>query len=137
MPMNPVLRVNDLSIAFHQQQGDEHIVKNISFDIGDCETVALVGESGSGKSLTAHAIMRLLPYPRAYHPSGEIWFDNKDLLALPMSAMRSIRGSEIGMIFQEPMNALNPLHTVEKQIGEVLKVHHRGSSQSIRQEVLA
>jgi len=143
-----LLSVKDLSISFHQGKGmnSADIVKNISFEIGgsndeDCEkgyeTLALVGESGSGKSLTAHSIMRLLPYPAAFHPSGHIIFDNRDLLTLPDSAMRNIRGSEIGMIFQEPMNALNPLHSVGKQIGEVLKIHLKLSSQAIKKETLS
>lgn len=137
-----LLSVNDLSISFHQSKGQNvDIVKHISFDIANgeensYETLALVGESGSGKSLTAHAIMRLLPYPSAYHPSGKILFDNKDLLRLNDSAMRSIRGSEIGMVFQEPMNALNPLHTVAKQIGEILKVHRKLKPTDIHEETL-
>ncbi len=134
--MSTVLSVNNLSISFHQKDSDVHIVKNISFDISNCETVALVGESGSGKSLTAHAIMRLLPYPTAFHPSGEIAFDGKDLLSMSDSIMRDIRGSQIGMIFQEPMSALNPLHTVEKQIGEILKVHHKTCKKDISKEVI-
>ncbi|MGH1440664.1 MAG: ABC transporter ATP-binding protein [Cellvibrionaceae bacterium] len=146
-----LLSVDNLSISFHRgsDQPAAHIVKNISFHIGDngknhdtknkhYETVALVGESGSGKSLTAHAIMRLLPYPSAFHPSGNINFDNKELLSLPDGAMRGIRGSDIGMIFQEPMNALNPLHTVEKQISEILGIHRQKlNSQQIREETLA
>ncbi|MGH1485484.1 MAG: ABC transporter ATP-binding protein [Cellvibrionaceae bacterium] len=131
-----ILSVNDLSISFHQGNSDIDIVKNVSFDISSCETLALVGESGSGKSLTAHAIMRLLPYPVAFHPSGKIGFDEKDLLALPMSAMREIRGDQIGMIFQEPMSALNPLHNIEKQIGEVLTIHRKLSKQEVRKQVL-
>jgi microcin C transport system ATP-binding protein len=131
-----LLSVKDLSISFHQKNNDAHIVKNVSFDIGNCETVALVGESGSGKSLTAHAIMRLLPYPTAFHPQGQILFDERDLLALPMGAMRDIRGDKIGMIFQEPMSALNPLHTVEKQIGEVLSIHRKLSKNEIQDKVL-
>jgi microcin C transport system ATP-binding protein len=121
--MTNILCVNDLSISFHQGEKDIHIVKNISFDVGHNETIALVGESGSGKSLTAHSIMRLLPYPLAFHPSGEILFNEKELLALPLKAMTAIRGHNIGMIFQEPMSALNPLQTVEKQIGEVINIH--------------
>jgi len=131
-----LLSVNDLSISFHQRNDVCHIVKQVSFDIDSCETLALVGESGSGKSLTAHAIMRLLPYPTAFHPKGQILFDDKDLLALPMSAMREIRGNEIGMIFQEPMSALNPLHTIEKQIGEALSIHERLNKKDIRRKVL-
>ena len=75
--MKSVLDVENLSVSFHQGDKDSHIVKNVSFTIGECETVALVGESGSGKSLTAHSIMRLLPYPMAFHPSGNIVFDHE------------------------------------------------------------
>ena len=137
MPKNsPLLSINDLSIAFHQDKQPLSVVKNVSFDINPCETVALVGESGSGKSLTAHAIMRLLPYPSAFHPSGKIHFDNKDLLALPLSAMREIRGNSISMIFQEPMTALNPLHTVEKQLSEMIYIRHKISQKKCREKVL-
>lgn len=136
-----LLSINNLSVSFHQENDDSHIVKHISLDIDDCETVALVGESGSGKSLTAHAIMRLLPYPVAFHSSGEIFFDDNDLLSLPMSAMKDIRGSQIGMIFQEPMSALNPLHTIEKQIAEVVKIHQSNkqklTKKALREKVLA
>lgn len=137
-----LLAVNDLSISFKDasNEGVSHVVKNISFDINNndksYETLALVGESGSGKSLTAHAIMKLLPYPTAFHPTGEIIFDNKNLLSLSEKQIRIIRGSKIGMIFQEPMNALNPLHTVEKQIGEVLKIHQNTRPDNIKSEVL-
>ena len=132
-----LLHVEDLSIAFHQGKHVSPIVNTISFDIAPSETLALVGESGSGKSLTAYSIMRLLPYPAAFHPSGKIIFDDKDLLALPLSAMREIRGNRIGMIFQEPMTALNPLHSVEKQIGEVIRLRHKVTPKQCREKVLA
>ena len=98
-------------------------VKRISFDIKRGETVALVGESGSGKSVTALSIMRLLPYPAASHPSGKILFKGRDVLGMSEDEMRHIRGNDIGIIFQEPMTSLNPLHQVDKQVGEVLKLH--------------
>ena len=106
--------------------------KNVSFDIGKAETVALVGESGSGKTVTALSILRLLPYPAASHPSGVIRFKGEDLMALPLDGLRHVRGNQISMIFQEPMTSLNPLHTIEQQIGEVLKIH-RGLSNSAAQ----
>ncbi|HEY9423688.1 MAG TPA: dipeptide ABC transporter ATP-binding protein, partial [Microterricola sp.] len=109
-----------------------HAVKNVSFDIGKAETVALVGESGSGKTVTALSILRLLPYPAASHPSGVIRFKDEDLMALPLDGLRHVRGNQISMIFQEPMTSLNPLHTIEQQIGEVLKIH-RGLSNSAAQ----
>lgn len=139
--MSDILSVQQLSIAFHQGDKDVDIVKSISFSVPYKKTVALVGESGSGKSLTAHAIMRLLPYPSAFHPSGSITFEERDLLTLPLKKMTHIRGNDIGMIFQEPMSALNPLHTVEKQIGEALTIHQAqsqqiASSSNIRQQVI-
>ena len=134
--MTTLLTIDDLAIAFHQGDSDCHIVKGISFDIDDCETLALVGESGSGKSLTAHAIMGLLPYPTVFHPSGKILFDNRNLLSLSNKVMESIRGNQISMIFQEPMSALNPLHRVEKQIGEMLTIHQRLNKEKSRQKVL-
>ena len=91
--------------------------------------MALVGESGSGKTVTALSILRLLPYPAASHPSGVIRFKGEDLMALPLDGLRHVRGNQISMIFQEPMTSLNPLHTIEQQIGEVLKIH-RGMSNS-------
>lgn len=121
-----LLQVNDLSVAFRQGGGSiTEVVKHVSFTVHRGETVALVGESGSGKSMTAHAIMKLLPYPMAFHPNGEIWFKDQDLIQLTPQKMQGIRGNKIGMIFQEPMTALNPLHTIDKQIGEVIS-RHRG-----------
>ena len=95
----------------------------MSFDINKGETVALVGESGSGKSVTALSIMKLLPYPAARHPSGTIKFKGQELLGLAENEMRRVRGNDITIIFQEPMTSLNPLHTIEKQIGEILLLH--------------
>ena len=122
-----MIRVENLSIQF--QQGDQKIdaVNAISFEIGSQETVALVGDSGSGKSVTAHAILKLLP-PRAYC-GGKIWFGRENLLKASESRMREVRGQEIGMIFQEPMTSLNPLHTIGHQIIEAVIWHH-GLSQT-------
>ncbi len=136
MNREPLLHVHDLSISFHQGETVSHVVKNVSFDIHKGETLALVGESGSGKSVTAYAIMRLLPYPMAFHPSGEIWFEQQDLLQLPEQTMLQLRGNRIGMIFQEPMTALNPLHTVEKQIAEILILHKGLDKTAIRKRTL-
>ena len=98
-------------------------VDRVSFDIGKGETVALVGESGSGKSVTALSVMKLLPYPSAHHPSGQILFKGRDLMTLPLRELRDVRGNDITIIFQEPMTSLNPLHTIEKQIAEILLLH--------------
>ncbi|MER9065453.1 ABC transporter ATP-binding protein [Mesorhizobium sp. M0074] len=123
MSDTPLLSVQDLSVAF-TQGGDQSIaVDHISFDLARGETVALVGESGSGKSVTALSVLKLLPYPTASHPSGKILFLGADLLAADERDLRRVRGNKITMIFQEPMTSLNPLHTIEQQIVEVLKLH--------------
>ncbi|WIE37815.1 ABC transporter ATP-binding protein [Agrobacterium tumefaciens] len=119
----PLLSVRDLSVAFHQGGATSIAVDHVSFDLMPGEVVALVGESGSGKSVTANSILKLLPYPAASHPSGKILFDGKDMLTLPERALRAVRGNDITMIFQEPMTSLNPLHTIERQIGEILELH--------------
>jgi microcin C transport system ATP-binding protein len=131
-----LIDVKDLSVDFRSGESATHAVKRVSFDIGEAETVALVGESGSGKTVTALSILRLLPYPSAVHPSGEILFKSENLLALSPPALRHIRGNKISMIFQEPMTSLNPLHTIERQIAEVLKIHRGMSDRAARERVL-
>src|ERR1700730_13502651 len=118
-----LLSVRDLSVAFGRGEREVLAVDGVSFDIKKGETLALVGESGSGKSVTALSIMRLLPYPPAWHPSGTIMFKGRDLMRLRESEMRRVRGDDITIVFQEPMTSLNPLHTIEKQIGEILLLH--------------
>ena len=132
----PLLSVRDLSVAFHQGGETSLAVDDISFDIAKGEVVALVGESGSGKSVSANSILRLLPYPSASHPSGEILFKGKDLLKASERALREVRGNDITMIFQEPMTSLNPLHTIEKQIAEILALHQGLTGEPARQRVL-
>ena len=132
----PLISVEDLSVDFGVGDNVTHAVKNVSFDIGDAETVALVGESGSGKTVTALSILKLLPYPAASHPSGAIRFKGENLLALPLDGLRHVRGNKISMIFQEPMTSLNPLHTIEQQVGEVLKIHRGMSGNALRARVL-
>ncbi len=122
-----LLKVEDLSVAFRQGEQDNLAVDRISFDVKPGETVALVGESGSGKSVTALSILKLLPYPAAHHPSGRVLFKGQDLLPMSEREIRKVRGNDITMVFQEPMTSLNPLHTIEKQIAEVLALH-RGLS---------
>jgi microcin C transport system ATP-binding protein len=119
----PLLSVRDLSVAFGQGGRELLAVDRVSFDVGKGETVALVGESGSGKSVTALSILKLLPYPVARHPSGTITFKGQNLLPLSERDMRRVRGDDITIVFQEPMTSLNPLHTIEKQIGEILLLH--------------
>ena len=118
-----LVEVRDLSVAFVNGDSRRQVVNSISFDIRRGETLALVGESGSGKSVTAHSLLRLLPYPQAQHPSGTIHYADQDLLKLSEKKLRGIRGNRIAMVFQEPMTSLNPLHSIEKQINEVLALH--------------
>jgi microcin C transport system ATP-binding protein len=119
----PLLSVQDLSVAFGRGEREVLAVDRVSFDIRKGETLALVGESGSGKSVTALSVMRLLPYPAAWHPSGEVLFKGQDLMQVRENDMRRVRGDDITIVFQEPMTSLNPLHTIEKQIGEILLLH--------------
>jgi len=119
----PLLSVRDLSVAFSQDGRESLAVDRVSFDIAKGETLALVGESGSGKSVSALSVLKLLSYPAASHPSGQILFDGVDLLSADERSLRKVRGNDVTMIFQEPMTSLNPLHSIENQIGEVLKLH--------------
>ena len=119
----PILSIRDLSIAFGHGSREVLAVDHVSFDIRKGETLALVGESGSGKSITALSVMKLLPYPAAHHPSGSIKFQGRELLTMKEDQIRDVRGNDIAIIFQEPMTSLNPLHTIEKQIREILMLH--------------
>nr|WP_295461763.1 ABC transporter ATP-binding protein [Mesorhizobium sp.] len=132
----PLVSIRDLSVAFAQGGRETLAVDHVSFDIGKGETVALVGESGSGKSVTALSVLKLLAYPSASHPSGQILFNGVDLLAKGENELRKVRGRDITMIFQEPMTSLNPLHTIERQVGEVLKVHQGMSDKQARARTL-
>ncbi|MBZ9739455.1 MULTISPECIES: ABC transporter ATP-binding protein [unclassified Mesorhizobium] len=133
----PLLSVQDLSVAFNQGAGQSVAVDHISFDIAKGETVALVGESGSGKSVSALSVLKLLPYPSASHPSGKILFQGADLLAMSEKQLRQVRGNKITMIFQEPMTSLNPLHTIEHQIVEILKLHQGMGDRPAKARTLA
>src|SRR5581483_9404614 len=110
-------------------------VDDVSFDIARGETVALVGESGSGKSVTALSIMQLLP-TSADHPAGQILFKGQDRLKLPDKELRRVRGRDIGIVFQEPMTSLNPLHTIERQVAETVKIHRGLGDHAARAVVL-
>lgn len=136
MNSQPLISIKDLRVSF--TQGDQPIeaVKGVSLDIIKGETVAIVGESGSGKSVTALSILKLLPYPKAFHPSGSILFEGQDLLQCDERSMRAIRGDKISMIFQEPMTSFNPLHTIEKQISETLLLHKGLTGTKARQRVI-
>jgi len=119
-----LLTVENLSVSFETEAGRVRAVDRLSFEVRHGEVLGLVGESGCGKSVTALSIMRLLPKPSGRIDSGRILFGGRDLAALPPEAMRSIRGRRIAMIFQEPMTALNPVHTIGRQLGEVYGLHH-------------
>jgi microcin C transport system ATP-binding protein len=128
----PLLDVRNLSVAFHQGATRTLAVDSISFQIRRGECTALVGESGSGKSVSALSVMRLLPYPAATHPSGSIRFKGRELLQANEREIRAIRGSDISIVFQEPMTSLNPLHTIEQQIGEMILLHRRMGGAAVR-----
>ncbi|SCB38063.1 ABC transporter ATP-binding protein [Rhizobium multihospitium] len=132
----PLLSVRNLSVAFHQGGQTSIAVDGVSFDIHRGEVVALVGESGSGKSVSANSILKLLPYPSASHPSGEILFKGKDLLKASDNELRAVRGNDITMIFQEPMTSLNPLHSIERQISEILALHQGMTGHAARSRTL-
>ena len=121
--MNNLVQIKKLSVGFQSHNKRSNVVKSISFEIPKGKTVALVGESGSGKTVTALSILKLLPYPAAFHDSGEIVYNNFNLLKLKQSEIQKIRGKNISAIFQEPMSSLNPLHNIEKQINEILMIH--------------
>jgi microcin C transport system ATP-binding protein len=131
-----LLSVEDLSVAFGQAGRETIAVDKVSFDIAPRETVALVGESGSGKSVTALSILKLLPYPSASHPSGRVIFKGRNLLAMSQHEIRQVRGNDITMVFQEPMTSLNPLHTIERQIAEVLAIHYGLTGVAARKRVI-
>ena len=118
----PLLKVRDLSIRFDTPRGLVHAVNNVSFDLMPGQTMAVVGESGSGKSVLSRAILRLLPEATTER-SGQVLFDGTDLAALTEKKLRNVRGKDIAMIFQDPMSSLNPVLTIEQQIGEVLELH--------------
>ncbi len=135
----PLLAVRNLWVSFAGRGGAAPVeaVKGVSFTLDRGETLALVGESGSGKSVTALSILQLLPYPLASHaPGSSIRFAGEELVGASPNSLRQVRGDRIAMVFQEPMTSLNPLHTVERQIGEVLQVHRRMSVAAARERIL-
>ncbi len=132
-----LLRVSDLSVQFEMGRSAKFTaVDRVSFDLHRGETLALVGESGSGKSVTALSVLQLLPYPLASHPSGKIEYRGEELLGAGEGRLREVRGNRIAMIFQEPMTSLNPLHTIEKQIGEALTIHKGLSREAARARIV-
>ncbi|MEP5718173.1 MAG: ATP-binding cassette domain-containing protein, partial [Alphaproteobacteria bacterium] len=134
--MSKLLEIDDLHVTFGAGDGAVTAVQGASLTIDKGETHALVGESGSGKSVTALSVMQLLPYPLASHPKGSIKFNGEELVGAPGGVMRKIRGNQIAMIFQEPLTSLNPLHSIEKQIAEVLFLHQHMTAKQARARVL-
>ncbi|MDC7785775.1 ABC transporter ATP-binding protein [Rhodoplanes sp. TEM] len=132
----PLLSVSDLSVAFRQGERQILAVDRVSFELAAGETLALVGESGSGKSVTALSVMKLLPYPAASHPSGTITFKGRELIGATDDEMRKVRGDDISIVFQEPMTSLNPLHTIEKQIAEILLLHRGLTGEPARRRIV-
>ncbi len=130
-----LIEVNDLVVTFKTDEGAFNAVEGVSFSIEPAETLGLVGESGCGKSVTALSLLRLLPKPVASITGGSIHFDGRDTLSLSNSEMRSIRGKDISMIFQEPMTSLNPVYTVGNQVSEVFKTHQHLSGNAVRDKV--
>jgi microcin C transport system ATP-binding protein len=118
-----LLEVHDLAVAFATPEGEVRAASQVSFSIEKGEVVALVGESGSGKTVTALSILQLLPYPTAHHPTGSIRVLGQEMVGAKEEVLRHIRGNHVAMVFQEPMTSLNPLHTIKKQIGEMLAIH--------------
>ncbi len=133
--MSRLLEVEDLSVDFAGET-PVRAVRGVSFSMERGETLGLVGESGSGKSVTALSIPQLLPYPTAHHPTGSIRFEGRELLGASERALCEIRGARVSMIFQEPMTSLNPLHRVERQIGEVLRLHRGMTPRQARERTL-
>jgi len=131
-----LLDVRNLSVAFVQDGKAQTVVDRVSFTLEKGDALALVGESGSGKSVTALSLVRLLPYPTASHPSGEIFFRGKDVLKMSGRELRAMRGAGVTMVFQEPMTSLNPLHTIERQVGEIISLHG-GRRAATRAQVIA
>jgi microcin C transport system ATP-binding protein len=130
MSKKALLEVADLSVSFRSEGREVKAVRNISFEVKRGETLALVGESGSGKSSVAMAVLQLLPYPTAFHPSGSIKFGGQELVGAGEQAMQALRGARIGLIPQEPLTALNPLHRVGRQIAEAIRLHRGNIPQS-------
>ena len=131
-----LLEVKDLSVTFGIGDNAVRAVRGVSFSIERGETLALVGESGSGKSVTALSVLQLLPYPNASHPTGSIKFQGRELVGAPARELLAVRGNRVSMIFQEPMTSLNPLHTIERQVNEVLILHKGLARDAARKRTL-
>ena len=134
--MTALLEVENLSVSFRMPKTTVEAVRHASFTLDRGETLALVGESGSGKSVTALSVLQLLPYPVASHPTGSVRFDGQELMGASPETLMRIRGDRISMVFQEPMTSLNPLHSVERQIGEILMLHKQMTGGAARARII-
>lgn len=134
--MSALLQIEDLSIAFGRGGRQTPVVQGVNLTLNARETLALVGESGSGKSITALSVPQLLPYPLASHPTGRILVEGESLIGASTATLRRFRGGGLGMVFQEPMTSLNPVHTLEKQIGETLRIHQGLSAAAARDRIV-
>ncbi|OGJ89504.1 MAG: peptide ABC transporter ATP-binding protein [Candidatus Raymondbacteria bacterium RifOxyC12_full_50_8] len=132
----PLLEVKNLSVRFNTDDGVVHAVDDVSFSVNKGETLCIVGESGCGKSVTALAILRLIQSPPGEITNGQIFFNNKDLLALSESEMQKMRGNDIAMVFQDPMTSLNPVFTCGYQIEEALLLHRNLSKREAREQAV-
>ena len=137
--MTPFLDIRDLTVSFDTDEGPVRATRGVSYSVEEGEVLGVVGESGSGKSVHALSIMRLIPEPPGRVQSGEVWFHGEDLLRISGRQMRSVRGKQISMVFQDPMSSLNPVYTVGFQIKEALRLHlglARGASARRASELL-
>lgn len=134
--MNKILEIKNLSVSFKQDNKDFEAVKNLSFSLSKNEILGIVGESGSGKTVSALSILKLLPYPKAYHPTGQIIYKDISILDAKEEILRKIRGDKISFIFQEPMSSLNPLHKIGKQIAEAIIIHQNIDGKSAKNKAI-
>ncbi len=132
----PLLSVRDLTVAFRSESGWLTAIEDVGFDVAAREALGIVGESGSGKSVTALSILRLHAASTTRIPSGSINFDGRDLLTMPPTELKEIRGGEIAMIFQDPMSSLNPVLTIADQISETLALHQQLNRRAARQRAI-
>ncbi|MDP2285901.1 MAG: ABC transporter ATP-binding protein, partial [Pseudohongiella sp.] len=126
---DPILQIKSLITEFETDEGRVRAVDDVTFSVNAGETLGIVGESGCGKSVTAQSIMRLLPQPMGQIVGGQILFQGQDLVSMTLEQMHKIRGAKIGMVFQEPMTALNPVHTIGRQLAEVMLLHKKITKQ--------
>ncbi|PJN51443.1 Oligopeptide transport ATP-binding protein OppD [Paenibacillus sp. GM2FR] len=136
MNNEPLLEVNNLKTHFHTERGKVTAVNGVSFSMNKGDIIGIVGESGSGKSVMSQSIMRLLDHTDAIEYEGEILFEKQNLLSLPHSKLRAVRGDKISMVFQDPLTSLSPVYTIGNQIGEAIRLHQKKSKKEARQQAI-